>query len=61
MKYQLCAAQLMVTDVLTLDEPTGHVDVANSGGSRSGSSPLRAAYLHLALHSLPEQVVHAHH
>merc|ERR1712241_360122 len=29
MKMQLCAAQLMNTDVLMLDEPTGHLDVDN--------------------------------
>merc|ERR1711998_585360 len=29
MKMQLCAAQLMNSDVLMLDEPTGHLDVDN--------------------------------
>ena len=29
MKMQLCAAQLMNCDVLMLDEPTGHLNVAN--------------------------------
>jgi elongation factor 3 len=30
-KMQLCAATLLDADILMLDEPTGHLDVANIG------------------------------
>ena len=43
MKMQLTAAKLLNADVLMLDEPTGHSDVNDMRGLRTGWRPSLAA------------------
>jgi elongation factor 3 len=53
MKMQLCAAQLMNADVLMLDEPTGHLDVATSMARGLARELPGQHHLHFPLLALP--------